>query len=229
MLKRIGEKGINPQKISVIPPWSHDDNIQNIPHDKNPFRKEYNLMDKFVIMYSGNHSLIHPLNTLLESALRLRNDPRMIFLFVGGGVGVQDVLRFKEEHSLQNILYLPYQPREKLRYSLSVADLHVVVMGNKFVGIVHPCKIYGILAVGKPFVFIGPKESHVGDLISREKIGYLIEHSQTEDLIEVIYNVINLKDSEKLFIQQKSEELIGMHYSRSVLSPFVVSAIKKRL
>jgi len=209
MKKRIEKKGIDPGKISIIPPWAHDNDLSSIPHRENPFRKEHNLDSKFVIMYSGNHSLIHPLDTLLESALKLRDVSQYVFLFIGGGIRVQDVLRFKQIHSLGNIVYLPYQPREKLKYSLSSADLHVVVMGNRFVGTVHPCKIYGIMCVGRPFVFIGPKESHIGDIISQEGIGYQFEHGQTELLIKLINKLSKLEDIEKGIITQVSHPWMG--------------------
>ena len=57
---------------------------------------------------------------------------------------------------LRNVLCLPYQPIEKLSGSLSAADLHVVVMGDQYVGIVHPCKIYNVLAVGNHSYTSGP-------------------------------------------------------------------------
>jgi len=67
---------------------------------------------------------------------------------------------------LANILCLAYQPLEALAGSLSAGDLHVVVLGEPFVGIIHPCKIYNILAVGVPFLYIGPQPSHVTDLMA---------------------------------------------------------------
>src|ERR1700674_3386421 len=65
---------------------------------------------------------------------------------------------------LANILCLPYRKMEELSGSLSSADLHTVVMGDPFVGIVHPCKVYNIRALGIPYLYIGPVDSHVTDL-----------------------------------------------------------------
>ena len=73
--------------------------------------------------------------------------------------------RFAAEHALTNITCLPYQPLSELSGSLSAADLHVVVMGNPFVGTIHPCKIYNILAIGAPVLYLGPRPSHVADLV----------------------------------------------------------------
>jgi colanic acid biosynthesis glycosyl transferase WcaI len=151
--------------IVVIPPWPHD----WVAYDKKgreSFRYQHGLTDKFVIMYSGNHSPCHPLDVLLESAQELQHEDNFVFAFVGGGSEFSKVKKFASDRGLRNIITLPYQPKEQLSSSLSAADLHVVVMGNPFVGIIHPCKVYNILALGAPFLYIGPGESHVTDLVS---------------------------------------------------------------
>jgi glycosyltransferase involved in cell wall biosynthesis len=87
------------------------------------------------------------------------------FLFVGGGTGWEEIRRIKERENLTNVICLPYQPLEKVGASLGAADLHIVAMGDAFVGLVHPCKVYNLLSLGLPWVGLGPKESHLGDLL----------------------------------------------------------------
>ncbi len=164
MRERVEAKGISPERIAVVPPWSRDAAVEFDPEGRARFRSRYHLRDKFVVMYSGNHSPCHPLDTALEAALRLRGRPEVVFLFSGGGVEMPKVERFAREHALGNILRLPYQPQSDLAATLSAADLHLVVMGDAFRGIVHPCKVYGILAVGAPCLYIGPDHTHVTDL-----------------------------------------------------------------
>ncbi|MGA3087530.1 MAG: glycosyltransferase family 4 protein [Terriglobales bacterium] len=167
MKDRIAAKGVGSQKIQVVPPWAHDDEVRFDLVGREQFRKLHGLSDKFVVMYSGNHSPCHPLDTLLAAAERLRERDEIAFCFVGGGSEFRKVQERARDRGLSNILCLPYQPLNRLSASLSAADLHVVVMGDKFVGIVHPCKVYNVLAVGVPFLYIGPVESHVQDIISR--------------------------------------------------------------
>ena len=128
------------------------------------FRRDNGLDGKYVVMYSGNHSPCHPLTTLLEAARRLAGRQDIAFCFAGGGSEFKKVQRFTAEHWLKNIVTLPYQPLERLAASLSSADLHVVVMGDPFVGLVHPFKVYNIRTLGIPYLYIGPAESHVSDL-----------------------------------------------------------------
>lgn len=162
--ERIQQRNIEGARICVIPPWSHSDVVRYSVPGRQEFRARHQLAEKFVVMYSGNHSPCHPLDTLLAAALNLRNRDDIVFCFVGGGSEQGKVLEFAALHRLANVKCLPYQPLRHLPDSLSSADLHVVVMGDAFVGIVHPCKIYNIMAIGIPVLYIGPHTSHVTDL-----------------------------------------------------------------
>lgn len=167
MARRVLEKGVSEERVVVQPPWPHDDRVRYDPAGRAEFRARHGLSDKWVVMYSGNHSPCHPLDTLLEVARRMESEEDFAFCFVGGGSGWSRVRDFRERHCLRNITLLPYEPAERLSASLSAADLHAVVIGDAFVGLVHPCKIYNILALGTPFLCIGPPENHVADLAAR--------------------------------------------------------------
>jgi hypothetical protein len=185
MRDRIVAKGIAPDKIAVIPPWSHDDEVRFDPEGRARFRTEHGLEDKFVVMYSGNHSPVHPLETLLQAAERLATEGAVVspvvFCFVGGGSEWRRIKQRTEGRGQRTqdrssplpaprslpapVLCLPYQPLNQLAGSLSAADLHVVVMGDAMLGLVHPCKIYNILSVGAPVLYIGPRPSHITDIM----------------------------------------------------------------
>ena len=148
---------MSPQgKLSVIPPWSHDDVVNHDHQGAAEFRKRHGLEGKYVVMYSGNHSPCHPLDTLLEAAQQLRKTSHIAFCFVGGGSEFARVVEFQKKHELENIHCIPYQPLTGIAASLSAADLHEVVMGDAFVGIVHPSKVYNIRRLGIPFLYVGP-------------------------------------------------------------------------
>jgi glycosyltransferase involved in cell wall biosynthesis len=166
MKERIVAKGIAASKIDVIPP-APDDLMHYDAAGREEFRRVHELAGKFVVMYAGNHSPCHPLDTLLGAARELRDCEQIIFLFAGGGSELPKVKAFARAHNLGNIRCLPYQPQAALPALLSSADLHVVVMGDAFSGIVHPSKIYNILKIGAPLLFIGPEESFISRLIAR--------------------------------------------------------------
>jgi colanic acid biosynthesis glycosyl transferase WcaI len=184
MKQRIEQKGIPAEKMVLLPPWSHDDRVRFDPMGRNEFRVVHKISDKFVVMYSGNHSPCHPLETLLQAAERLTNHKEIIFCFVGGGSEFRMVEERARDRRLKNVLCIPYQPIERLSASLSAGDLHVVVMGDKYVGIVHPCKIYNILAANRAFLYIGPQESHVQDIIHHaRRDAYASEHGDVDGVV----------------------------------------------
>jgi len=187
MKDRIVARGVPSDRIQVIPPWPHDQVVSYNAEGRESFRRRLGVGEKFVVMYSGNHSPLHPLDTILQCALRLQNDPKIAFVFVGGG---SEFLRVKEfAKNLANVVCEPYQPLEQLADSLSAADLHVVLLGDSFVGIVHPCKIYNILAVGAPFLYIGPTESHIVDLQQYPgiaRMGHFARHGDADQVVDII-------------------------------------------
>lgn len=165
MRDRITAKGIAAEKVVVIPPWSLDAEIRFDLPGREEFRSAHGLSNKFVVMYSGNHSPVHPLDTLMQAADKLRDEKGIAFVFIGGGSEFSRIKKWAERNS--QVLCLPYQPLNRLSASLSAADAQVVAMGNAMLGLVHPCKIYNIFAVRAPVVYIGPEPSHVTEAVER--------------------------------------------------------------
>ena len=191
MRDRVIDKGVSPDRLAIIAPWVHSDAVHLDIEGRERFRRLQGLERKFVVMYSGNHSLCHPLDSLLAAALELRTEPDLVFCFIGGGSEFKKVKEFAAHHRLANITCLPYQPLNDLSASLSAADLHVVVMGNPFVGIVHPCKIYNIMALGAPVLYVGPDESHITDIGGRE----WIFASRHDDVSGIVRNILDAREA----------------------------------
>ena len=186
MRSRILAKNIPPSKIVVLPLWA-----QNVGFDRqgrNHFRRLHGMEGKFVVMYSGNHSPCHPLESLLKAAQLLAQDRRILFCFIGGGSEFRKLQQMQRQGNLAKILCLPYQPLSRLSESLSAADLHVVIMGDPFVGLVHPCKIYNLLNLGLPLLYIGPERSPVSDLLASSDLPatFAARHGEVESIRDQI-------------------------------------------
>ena len=179
VLKRGGRK----EHIYISPIWPVMDEQYEGDRLENPFRIKNQFDEKLVVMYSGNHSYIHPLDTLLEAILSLRNDPDFLFVFVGEGVRKKDVTHFKNKHELKNVLQLPYQPRNNIHISLGSSDLQVVIMGEAQVGYTHPNKIYGAMYIAKPILYIGPDNSHITDVLLESEGNISVKHGQAGELV----------------------------------------------
>src|SRR6266436_4268734 len=86
MRRRLIEgKGAEPASVVVIPDWADCSEI--VPGRKdNDFARAHGLIDKFVVMHSGNIGLSQGLDGLVEAAAQLRHVPDIEMVFVGEGV-----------------------------------------------------------------------------------------------------------------------------------------------
>jgi putative colanic acid biosynthesis glycosyltransferase WcaI len=211
------------EKMTVIPPWPLSDYLEPVPHEHNPFRQEHGLAGKVVVMYSGNHSPSNPLTTILQAAERVADDPRLVFLFVGGGVGKREV----EACSSPNVRSLPYQPLERLKYSLSAADVHLVAMGDRVVGVVHPCKVYGAFEVARPVLFLGPEPSHVSDIIADHRIGWRIAHGDVAGAERLLRSLPSVGAEELAAMGTEARRVVTGRLSKEALCGRLVDVLER--
>jgi len=225
MQRRIVEKMVPEERTTVLPPWAQDDTVRFDPRGREEFRRQHKWEDSFVVMYAGNHSPCHPLDSLVEAAHFLSGHKEIIFCFVGGGSEQGKVQAFAALHNLENIHCLPYQPFDMLSATLSAADLHVVVMGNEFVGIVHPCKLYNILTTGSPFLYIGPKESHITEIAAQGGGRYRVYAATNGDVDSVVAYIEEEAKRLPNAEQVRAPEIAAI-FSRKVLLPRLVKLLE---
>lgn len=228
MADRLAARGISREKVLVMPPWSQEQHL-DFDGSENPFRARHDLNGKFVIMYSGNHSPSNPLKTLLDAAVQLKNHPDLKFLFVGGGHGKKEVEAYIREHELTNALSLPYQPLSELKYSLTAADVHVVSLGEPMVGIIHPCKIYGAMAAGKPILFLGPRPSHVSDLLDQFPIGCHVAHGDVPAMLEAITRLQQMPIEQRHAMSEQAKHVVEKTLSQKQLCGQFCDAVEVAL
>jgi colanic acid biosynthesis glycosyl transferase WcaI len=171
MAERIVAKGVASAKVAVMPAWADCGAIH--PLASNPFRAQFG--DKFVVMYSGNLGFSQQLETVLEAAEQMRDDPRVLFVLIGEGACKEQLVARTAERSLVNVMFLPYQPKESLGESLSAADLHLIPLAPGTAGCVVPSKVYAILAAGRPFVAMMEEHAEVARLAREHNVGFVVK------------------------------------------------------
>lgn len=169
--------------LDIVPPWAPSLTRADPTPTHNAWRAALGIGDRRLVMYSGNHSPVHPLTTLTDAARELADD-RLRFAFVGGGGGKAAVTR-----ALPGALDLPYQPMSVLSESLAAADVHVVSVGNASVGVVHPSKLYGALAVGRPVLVLGPPDAPASRLVTSLACGWCIAHGDVSGARRVLAEI----------------------------------------
>jgi glycosyltransferase involved in cell wall biosynthesis len=189
MHERVLAKGTPPTRVEMIPVWSDLAGLRPIEPAANRFRREWNLGDAFVVMYSGNLGLGHDATTLCDAMERLKDRADIRFVFVGGGKRRQEVERFLREHGLTNAQYREYVPRDRLGESLALGDLHLISLKEGVEGIMVPSKLFGIMAVGRPSLFIGHPGSEIARVLAECDAGWTIREGDGEGLARAISNL----------------------------------------
>ncbi|HSN22222.1 MAG TPA: glycosyltransferase family 4 protein [Usitatibacter sp.] len=166
MARRVADRRcVREGRLHVIHNWADGQAIAPIPADANPLRRLSGLGDRLVVGYSGNLGRVHDFDTLLGAAALLRDDPGIAFQIVGRGPRQAEVERRIAAEALANVRLEPYRERSALGAGLALPDVHVVSLRPAFEGLVQPSKLYGVLAAGRPCLYVGSAEGETARIL----------------------------------------------------------------
>jgi glycosyltransferase involved in cell wall biosynthesis len=171
---------------TVVHNWADGDTIRPRGNEGHALRAEWGWNGRFVVLYSGNMGLAHEFGTVLDAAESLRERSDVGFAFVGSGPRRAEVEARVGERGLANVEFLPYQPRERLGESLTAGDVHLVTLRERMAGLLVPSKIYGILAAGRPTVYVGPDEGEIADILRSGACGTRVAPGDRDGLVAAL-------------------------------------------
>ena len=185
MRRRLEQKGARPDRIVVIPNWVDTRAIVPQPHD-NEWGREHDLVDRFVVMHSGNVGHPQNLDMLIRAATFLRDLDDLAIVIVGGGARRTELMELADVLETDAVRFHGYQPRETLSLSLSTAKLHYVGLGRGLSGYVVPSRLYGILSAGRPVLVAADADSETASLVQSVGCGIRVPPSRPEAIAEAI-------------------------------------------
>ncbi|RND58138.1 glycosyltransferase family 4 protein [Lacticaseibacillus paracasei] len=209
-------------KVAMINNWTDENAIYPLQQDDQnviSFKKKYDLQDKFIIMYSGNIGLYYDLENIIKmirkfpETVRVRDGRILQFVFVGAGSVLTNLKDYVREHQMNNVTFIPYQPKQDLIYSLNAADIHWCVSAKGIKGVSCPSKFYGIAAAGKPVLAVLEDGSEIQMLVKENRVGYVSEPGDYETLIRHIQSIINF-DTDLGSMGIRSRKLIESELTR---------------
>lgn len=190
MRDRLISRGVAADKISVAEHWANSASITPMARPGNS--------DELVVLYSGNLGLAHDLDTILGTLRALREDARFRFLFVGTGGRRKALTDFIEANAITNVEMRPFVARDKLSEGLAAGDIGLVTQQDSACGSVVPSKVYGILAAGRPLLFIGPASAQPARIIRRHGCGW---HFAPGDVLGVTQCLQHLAENRDLVFE----------------------------
>ncbi len=192
-------KGVQPQKIELIPNWVDVNFIHPLPKVNNAFRDAHNLKGKFVVLYSGNIALTQPLETVIEAASRLRHIPDIAIVIVGEEKALGRLQRLCQRWEVENVLLVPFQPREQLPCMLAAADVGLVVQKSNVISFNMPSKIQVLLASGRPIIASVPITGTAARAVENSGGGIVVPAEDQDALAQsILYLYSNPEAAEAL-------------------------------
>lgn len=194
-------------KIVLINNWINEKEIYPLEDNNEKvekFKKKYNLENKFVIMYSGNIGLYYDLENIFKVIKKIKpgtktiDNKEVIFAFIGAGTILEKLKEYKEINKMDNVIFIPYQDKKDLIYSLNAADVHWCVNAKGIKGVSCPSKYYGIAAVGKPVLGVLEENSEIRLIIEETKGGLLSNPGDYDSIEKNINWFINNANSNEL-------------------------------
>jgi colanic acid biosynthesis glycosyl transferase WcaI len=193
MADKLGDLGLD--NVEVIHNWTDDQQIKPVRQSNNPLRRLWGLQDKFVVGYSGNLGRAHEFDTLLAASEQLRHDPRIVFLFIGGGHRLDALAEQVKARGLApSFRFIPYQDRALLKQSLGVPDLHWLSLKPALEGLIVPSKFYGIAAAGRPTLAVTAPDGEIARLVQDYSCGLVIEPGRGDELAAAILRLLDSPD-----------------------------------
>jgi len=213
--ENIISKNVNPEKIVTIHNWVDTDLIKSTEGWDNSFRNKNNLNGRFVVSFAGVMGFAQGLDIVINCAELLKSYKDILFLLVGDGVKKDGLIKKVEDIQLNNIKFLPLQPKEIYLSILSASDICLVTLDKNVKTPVVPAKLLNIMASGRPVVACMNLKGDAPKIIKDAKCGYCVEADDVKGFSEAIlklYNNTSLRDE----FGKNGREYAVRHFSRKI-------------
>jgi colanic acid biosynthesis glycosyl transferase WcaI len=177
MRQRLIASGISSEKIFVAENWADGHLIQPMPLPAG---------DRLTVLYSGNLGWAHDIETISAAMDKLKTNTQFQFVFAGGGPRREALEQFCESRQIRNVSFIPHCRMDELSEALGSGHIGLVTQNQDCLGSVVPSKIYGLMAAGRPALFIGPKEATPSQIIRRFDCGWQVDCKDSERVIVLL-------------------------------------------
>lgn len=221
---------------TMINNWIDEKEVYPLSEDHErvlEFKKKFGLENKFVFMYSGNIGLYYDLENLMRVLKQFRKghtlegvyepgpktlDGReVVFAFVGAGSVLDKLVMYTKHYHFENIMFIPYQDKSDLIYSLNAGDVHWCVNAKGIKGVSCPSKAYGIMGVGKPIIGVLEEGSEVRMLIEEIGCGKCCEPGDYAEVANIIqWYIDNAGSGEEKKMGIKGRKYLEKHLTKDV-------------
>lgn len=193
MKQNLLDKRVDEEKIEIITNWADKEKIYR-GNKINDFSIKEGISQNFNIVYTGNIGRFHDIETILDTANKLKDNSKVNFIFVGDGYKKQQIEDYKKENSLSNIKLMGYKYGETYNKLLNASDVFITTLDKGIEGLGVPSKTYSYMAAGKPIIAIMNSCSEIGSLVEDKNLGIRINSGESDKIVEFITKISNDKN-----------------------------------
>jgi len=180
--------------LVTIPNWAELESVSPSSRSENKLLGELGLRDKFVLLYAGNLGHPNDLESMIECADALRDNPEIHFVFLGAGVKRKWLESQIENLGLHNVTLLDPRPRAEQRVFLNACDIGVVSLVSKMLGVSMPSRTYNILAAGKPILALTEENSELARVVTEDRVGWIVPPGNAAALTQAILEILDRRE-----------------------------------
>lgn len=173
-------------EVNIIPIGVDTKVLKPIDKSNNKFCIENNLVDKFVVLYSGKMGLGHNIELILNAAKRLEHNTGIVFVFIGFGPKYKIVEDYISTNNSLNVKLFPLQDEKMFPYSIACGDIGIVTQEASMAHLFMPSKVYSMMACGEAIVGLCTDHDDLNCLVKSENIGLTVTSNSVDDLVNVI-------------------------------------------
>jgi colanic acid biosynthesis glycosyl transferase WcaI len=214
MAAKIAERVSTPSKVRVIPNFVDIQYIVERPKD-NPFSREFNLVDKFAIVYAGNMGPAQGLTTVLDAAQLSSHETDIVFVFVGEGISRDALVAETSRRDLRNVLFVSQQPYVRVPDIYAASDLCLVPLARGLTTEAVPSKVYRIMAAERRILAIAEPDSDLDRLIREADAGVVVPPDDPRALAGAVLSARNATTQLKA---GTSRQYVEQHADRRVVT-----------
>jgi colanic acid biosynthesis glycosyl transferase WcaI len=228
MRARLERKGARPDRLHVIPNWVDTSEIAPRPRD-NSWAREHGLVDRFVVMHSGNVGHAQDLDSLVRAATFLRDlADSLAIVIVGAGARHAALVELADRLETDTVRFLPYQPRQALPELLSSGDMHVVGLARGLAGYIVPSRLQGVLAAGRPVIAAAEEASETAQIVGRAGCGVVVPPGRPELLAATVraahageLDLAGMGERARAWVVEQADRVVSLGAYRSLVRELV--------
>ena len=209
------KRGVPEDNISVIYNWCDESQmniLSSIPSEACDLRKELD----FIVMFAGTMGVMQGLDFVLHTAARLLTiEPRIKFVFVGGGIERERLKKSALDRRLKNVTFLERQAPERINAILQMSDVLLVHLKDMpLFRITIPSKVQAYLAAGKP-ILLGVRGDSA-NIINQSEAGVVVAPEDLESITEAVLKLYRMSDEDRKIMGVKSRSYYERNMSMDV-------------